>query len=105
MGTSDTWASASITRCDTIVSIPGGTISPPVGALGISEDHQALHDTARRWVEHRCPPSAARRALEAPSELPPFWTELAELGWLGLHVGEAHGGAGGGPRGLAPVLG
>src|ERR687895_131162 len=104
MGTSDTWASASITRCDTIVSIPGGTISPPVGALGISEDHQALHDTARRWVEHRCPPAAVRRALEAPHERPPFWAELAELGWLGLHVDEAFGGSGGGLGELAVVL-
>src|SRR5918992_4179436 len=104
MGSSDTWASASITRCDTIVSIPGATISPPVGALGISEDHRALHDPARRWVEHRCPPAAVRRALEAPHERPPFWTELAELGWLGLHVDEAFGGSGGGLGELAVVL-
>src|SRR5215217_3469884 len=104
VGSSDTWASASITRCDTIVSIPGPTNSSPVGALGISEDQQALHDTARRWVERRCPPAVVRRALEAPHELPPFWGELAELGWLGLHVGEAHGGSGGGLGDLAVVL-
>ncbi|HZB71450.1 MAG TPA: acyl-CoA dehydrogenase family protein, partial [Acidimicrobiales bacterium] len=85
-----------------------------MGALGISEDHQALHDTARRWVEHRCPPAVARAALDAPHEpgpagadtpaRPPFWAELAELGWLGLHVGEAHGGSGGGLGDLAVVL-
>jgi alkylation response protein AidB-like acyl-CoA dehydrogenase len=75
-----------------------------VGALGISEDHQALHDTARRWAERRCPPVVVRRALEAPHERPPFWTELAELGWLGLHVGEVHGGSGGGLGDLAVVL-
>jgi alkylation response protein AidB-like acyl-CoA dehydrogenase len=93
-----------MTRCDTIVSIPGPTNSPPVATLGISEDHQALHDTARRWVEHRCPPAVARAALDSPHERPPFWTELAELGWLGLHVGEEHGGSGGGLGDLAVVL-
>ena len=75
-----------------------------MGVLGISEDQLALHDTARRWVERRCPTSAARHALEAPHELPPFWSELAELGWLGLHVGEEHGGSGGGLGDLAVVL-
>ena len=75
-----------------------------MSALGISEDHQALHATARRWVEDRCPPSVARRALDAPHERPPFWGELAELGWLGLHLPEEHGGSGGGLGDLAVVL-
>ena len=38
---------------------------------------------------------AARALLEAESEeLPAFWPELSELGWLGLHLPEEHGGSG-----------
>ena len=55
-------------------------------ATGLTDEHQALHATAARWVEARCPSSVARAALEAEVEsLPPFWDELGELGWLTLH--------------------
>jgi alkylation response protein AidB-like acyl-CoA dehydrogenase len=38
---------------------------------------------------------AARDLLERPDEpLPEFWSELAELGWLGLHLPEDVGGSG-----------
>jgi alkylation response protein AidB-like acyl-CoA dehydrogenase len=73
--------------------------------LGVSEDHRALHDTARRWVEARGVVAANRATLEAEEDaLPPFWPELAELGWLGLHVAEEHGGQGYGLAELAVVL-
>src|SRR5262245_40187118 len=36
--------------------------------------------------------------------LPPFWTQLAELGWLGLHLPEDVGGSGYGLAELAVVL-
>ena len=35
--------------------------------------------------------------------LPPFWEGLSEQGWLGLHIGEDHGGQGGGLLELAVV--
>ena len=73
--------------------------------IGITEDHVALHHAVRGWVERHCPPSVPRALLEAESEtLPPFWSELAAQGWLGLHVDEAHGGSGYGPAELAVVL-
>ncbi|HEY8058322.1 MAG TPA: acyl-CoA dehydrogenase family protein, partial [Acidimicrobiales bacterium] len=73
--------------------------------LGVTEDHRALHDAARRWVEARGVLGAARATLDAPTDaLPPFWAELAELGWLGLHLGEGHGGSGFGLAELAVVL-
>ena len=73
--------------------------------LGVSEDHRALHDTARRWVEARDVLGAARDTLDAPADsLPPFWDELAGMGWLGLHVDEAHGGSGYGLAEAAVVL-
>ena len=73
--------------------------------LGVSEDHRALHDTARRWVEARGLLTAARDTLDAPTDaLPAFWDELAAMGWLGLHVEEAHGGSGYGLAEAAVVL-
>ncbi len=74
--------------------------------LGISDDHVALHDVARKWVaQHVAGAGSARAALDAaPGELPPFWPLLAELGWLGLHVPEAHGGSGYSLAELAVVI-
>jgi alkylation response protein AidB-like acyl-CoA dehydrogenase len=73
--------------------------------IAISEDHLALEETARRFVTSRCPPSVPRAVLEtAKEEMPPFWSELAALGWLGLHVAEAHGGQGFGLVELAVVV-
>src|SRR3954471_13238083 len=74
-------------------------------SLGISDDHVALHDTARRWVTNHCPPSVPRALLDdAPEELPAFWDDLAALGWLGLHLPEDVGGSGYGLAELAVVL-
>ena len=63
--------------------------------LGITEDHLELHRTVRRWVDAQGGTAPARAALEAAEEnLPAFWKDLAELGWLGLHLSEAYGGEG-----------
>ena len=73
--------------------------------IGITEEHEALRQSARRWLESRCPPSVPRALLDADAEtMPPFWAELAGQGWLGLHVPEAHGGQGYGLLELAVVL-
>src|SRR3954453_17465775 len=76
--------------------------------IGISEDHEALRQAARRFLESHCPPSVPRALLDvapdAPEEFPPFWSDLAKLGWLGLHVPEDHGGSGYGLPELAVVL-
>jgi alkylation response protein AidB-like acyl-CoA dehydrogenase len=47
----------------------------------------------------------ARAALDAAGEqLPPYWDEMAKLGWVGLHLPEAHGGSGFGLLELALVV-
>jgi len=75
------------------------------GQLGLSDDHVALHETARRWVTNHVPPSVPRALLDADAEtMPPFWDDVAALGWLGLHLPEAHGGSGYGLPELAVVL-
>src|SRR5215468_8747343 len=56
-------------------------------SIAITDEHRALAKTGAR--------AAARVQLEAETDsLPAFWRELAELGWLGLHVPEEHGGSG-----------
>src|SRR4051794_26908142 len=73
--------------------------------IGISDDHEALRATARRFLESRCAPPVPRAYLEAETEeLPPFWDELAGQGWLGLAVDERYGGQGYGFVELAGVL-
>jgi len=73
--------------------------------IGISEEHEALRQAARGWVERHCAPTVPRSALDAETDsLPPFWANLAAQGWLGLHVDEALGGQGYGLPELAVVL-
>ena len=88
-------------------------------ALALTEDHRALAAVARSFVEERGvldaaratlaggatpAPGAARPAARAEDRLPPFWSELAALGWLGLHVAEEYGGQGYGLAELAIVV-
>ncbi len=73
--------------------------------IGLTDDHLALATTVRRWVTAREVTRAARACLDAEGdELPPFWPELAELGWLGLAVSAGSGGQGYGVAEAAVVL-
>src|SRR5919109_4675898 len=73
--------------------------------IGILEEHEALRQSARRFIENRCPPSVPRALLDAESEtMPEFWEELASMGWLGLHLPEKYGGSGFGLLEQAVVL-
>ena len=73
--------------------------------IALLEEHRALADVARSFLTERQATAAARATLEAPVEmLPPFWKELCELGWTGLHLPEAHGGQGYGLFELAIVV-
>ncbi len=74
-------------------------------SLAISEEHEALQTTTRRWLEAHCPPAVPRALLDAgDDELQPVWKELAAQGWLGIHVPERWGGQGHGLFELAVVL-
>jgi alkylation response protein AidB-like acyl-CoA dehydrogenase len=73
--------------------------------IAITEEHRALAGTVSDFlVKHGARP-AARALLEAEVEaLPRFWPDLAALGWLGLHLPEAHGGSGYGLPELVVVV-
>ena len=89
---------------DTSVRVRDDGAMRSVG-IGISEEHLALQDAVRRWAASHCPPSVPRALLDADEEsVPPFWSDVAALGWLGLHVPEADGGSGYGLAELAVVL-
>ena len=73
--------------------------------IGLSEDHAALHDAVRGWIERHCAPAVPRTVLDAEREsMPPFWDDLVAQGWLGLHIDEALGGEGFGLPELVVVL-
>src|SRR5690606_29746504 len=54
-----------------------------LGGLAVDDDRQLLADAVARFAAERCPPDVARAAMEAPADArPPFWDDLAGLGWL-----------------------
>ncbi len=74
-------------------------------SIAITDDHRALGETVSDFLTRRGSRVAARALLEAPEEgLPEFWEELCELGWLGLHLPEEHGGSGYGLPELVVVV-
>jgi 3-oxochol-4-en-24-oyl-CoA dehydrogenase len=63
--------------------------------IAITEEHRALADTVASLLAKHHARAAARDLLESGAEaLPPFWTEMAGLGLLGLHIPEELGGSG-----------
>ena len=64
-------------------------------ALRYDEEHALLRDEARRWLAERVTPAELRRlAADARGDDPALWRELVALGWAGLVIPEAQGGAG-----------
>ncbi len=73
--------------------------------IAITEDHRTLGQTASDFLAKHDSRGAARSLLEAEKEpLPPFWSDLASLGWLGLHLPDAVGGSGYGLSELVIVV-
>ncbi|HWD50898.1 MAG TPA: acyl-CoA dehydrogenase [Acidimicrobiales bacterium] len=73
--------------------------------IAISEEHQTLGRTVRRWLDRHCPPAVPRSLLDAEDEaLQPVWKEFAAQGWLGIHIPERWGGQGYGLLELAVIL-
>ena len=74
--------------------------------IALSEDHRTLADVVADFsVKHELL-GAARALLEAPEEATPeVWGDLADMGWLGLHLPEECGGSGFGIEELVVVVG
>ncbi|BBZ74212.1 acyl-CoA dehydrogenase [Mycobacterium paraseoulense] len=73
--------------------------------IALTDDHRELAGVARGFLTSQKARWAARSLLDAAEESrPPFWQNLVELGWLGLHVDEEHGGSGFGLPELVVVV-
>jgi 3-oxochol-4-en-24-oyl-CoA dehydrogenase len=73
--------------------------------IALTDDHRELAEVARGFLTSQKARSAARSLLDAPEEArPPFWQGVVELGWLGLHIDEEHGGSGYGLPELVVVI-
>src|SRR5581483_7670803 len=77
----------------------------PRMGIAITDDHRELAEVARGFLTSQKARWAARSLLDASDEpRPGFWQNLAELGWLGLHVDEEYGGSGFGLPELVVVV-
>jgi alkylation response protein AidB-like acyl-CoA dehydrogenase len=73
--------------------------------IALTDDHRELAEVARGFLASQKARAAARSMLDAAEEdRPPFWSALVELGWLGLHIDEEHGGSGYGLPELVVVI-
>jgi alkylation response protein AidB-like acyl-CoA dehydrogenase len=73
--------------------------------FGFTEEQELLNKTARDFLAERAPMKRVREVMESEaSHAPELWGAMAELGWMGLAVPEAYGGAGLSAIELAIVL-
>ncbi|GFG76697.1 acyl-CoA dehydrogenase [Mycobacterium botniense] len=73
--------------------------------IALTDDHRELAEVARAFLTSQKARWAARSLLDSADETrPPFWQHLVELGWLGLHIDEEHGGSGYGLPELVVVV-
>jgi alkylation response protein AidB-like acyl-CoA dehydrogenase len=64
-------------------------------SIALTEDHKALADTVGDFLAKKGSRTAARALVDGAEEtLPEIWNEVANLGWLGLHIPEKFGGSG-----------
>jgi alkylation response protein AidB-like acyl-CoA dehydrogenase len=59
-----------------------------------TDDQQAIKRTARDFLASRYKPEKRRELAEAGTYDDALWSEIAELGWPGIFIGEDHGGQG-----------
>lgn len=72
--------------------------------IAISDELRELHDVAIAFLQRARAAEFAHALLDVSDEpMPPYWQQMADLGWLGLHVPEEYGGSGFGLAELAVV--
>jgi len=73
--------------------------------FGFTEEQDLLRQEVRKFLSAHCPLETVRKLMETPDGFSrALWKQLGELGWLGLAIAEAHGGAGLGWVDLVVVL-
>jgi len=73
--------------------------------FGFSQEQELLRAEVRKLLDQSCPIAEVRKLAETPEGFSrPLWRRIAELGWVGLPLPEASGGAGLGWVDLVVVL-
>ena len=63
--------------------------------FSLSEEQAMLKESARSFLEEKCPKEAQREMLRSEKGYSPeIWREMASLGWQGLYFPEKYGGSG-----------
>jgi alkylation response protein AidB-like acyl-CoA dehydrogenase len=63
--------------------------------FGFTQEQDILRQEARKFLDEQCPLEEVRRIAETTvGYSADLWQQLGELGWLGLTIPEAYGGAG-----------
>jgi alkylation response protein AidB-like acyl-CoA dehydrogenase len=63
--------------------------------FGFSEEQEMLRQSARQFLESECAMTYVRKMMEDDTGYSEAqWKKMAELGWMGLILPEAHGGSG-----------
>lgn len=62
--------------------------------FSFTSDQQLLKNAARGFLDEHCKSALVRSLIDDPrGESEAIWKEMAQLGWLGLSLPEAHGGS------------
>jgi alkylation response protein AidB-like acyl-CoA dehydrogenase len=73
--------------------------------FGFTEEQELLRAEVRKFLDQNCPLEEVRKLAETPAGFSQdLWRRMAELGWVGLTLPEAHGGVGLGWEDLVVVL-
>ena len=63
--------------------------------FAFSEEQEFLRETARRFLEDKCPPTKVRELMESDAGFDAdIWQEMGALGWVAMTIPESYGGAG-----------
>lgn len=63
--------------------------------FGFTEEQSLLRDQVERFIKEACPMPKVREIAASESRFDSeLWQQIADLGWLGLTIPEAHGGLG-----------
>ena len=74
-------------------------------SLAFSEEQAMLLDVAREFCRDRSPIEVVREQLETETGFDPaLWQEMVDLGWAGIALPEAYGGAGLDIASVVPVV-
>ncbi len=87
--------------------VRGCRSAPTIGrmTLPITDDHRALAEVVQALLSDHGALGVARDLLDGADDgLPASWKDIAELGWLGIHLDEADGGSGFGVEELAVIV-